>query len=134
MTTLQLTKQDKSRLWLIASFFFVVLSGLALSRLGYAENPFDTIEAAIEIRQLEQANDDLNLPAPTFADSAETDIEIIFPDQQVGKTSDWHITWSAFGDVLFDLWFICAAILFIIFIRHPIGWLVKQIQPSRTKK
>lgn len=120
--------QLSSLLWQLDFLLFVIISGYALTSTGYNENPFESIMAAVEIQQLSWGPAAIDLPEPTFA--AET--EIVFPDQQIGKTSGksskWQITWSAFGDLLYDLWFICAATAFVLLIRHPVGWLVKRIR------
>lgn len=122
MSVNTMTKQTRSTIWQIAFLLFVVLSGYALTTTGYSENPFDSIMAAIEIRQLAQESAEIDLPAPTF----DTDIEIVFPEQEIGKASNWQISWSAFGDVLYDIWFLCAATAFVLLVRHPVRWLVRR--------
>ena len=109
-------------LWSLTFLLFVIISGSALTNMGYTENPFESIAAAVEIQQMswETALE----PEATFA----ADMEIVLPEQEIGKESDWQITWSAFGDVLYDLWFLCAATIFVLLIRYPVGWLVRRIQ------
>jgi len=106
-------RQRKERKWLIGSAIFVVLvilAGLVLTATKHTEDPFANMSDIVDMRQMLATTNQADVLAG--ADPAAP-----VPANSIRSAG---ITWSAFGEVLYDLWFMCAATAGVIVISYLI--------------
>ena len=113
------TRQRKERRWLIGSLIFValvILTGLVLTVTGHTEDPFANMSDIVDMRQMLSETNSTD-QADVFSDSGDA---AIVPANSIRNAG---IDWSAFGEVLYDLWFICAATAAVIVLSYLAKWL-----------
>jgi len=119
-------KQNKQRTLLIgiaAFLILVIVGGLVLKVTGTTDDPFMNMSDIVDMRQmLAQTQQSDTLPQVDTAASSDLASP---PSPKAG------ITWSASGEVLYDLWFICATTAIVIVCSYLIKWLVKSLSRKR---
>ena len=123
-------QKKKTRLIGIAIFIcFVIISGLALKITGKTDDPFTNMSDIVDMRQmLAQTNPSDSLPQV----NGSADSDVASPISADNHNNS--ITWSAWGEVMYDLWFICATTAVVIVCNYPVTWFVKLLsrKPSTT--
>jgi hypothetical protein len=112
-----MSKQRWGRDELIRFTLFLVLIALGwigLSWAGYTENPVESMRSLVEVYQILQLN-----PSTILPDSSGS----------VGLFTDFD--WSAFPDVLYDIWFICLITAVVILINRLVVHLTKYLKTNR---
>jgi lipoprotein signal peptidase len=119
MNAASAAKQRRERRWLIGSSIFialVILAALVLTSIGHTEDPFASMSDIVDMHQMLAETNQSN-PVDVLTDFSDTSS---VPANSIRNAG---ITWSAFGDVLYDLWFICAATAVIIVFSYLMKWL-----------
>ena len=91
-------------------FLLLLLIGwLILTRIGYTENPLQSIRSSIEVYQTLRTNPATIPPAPSEATGFLAGVDL-----------------STLPDVLYDIWFICFITAGFMIVNHLFDWLVKR--------
>lgn len=131
----------RKRRWQIGILIFialVIISGFALAQSGHMENPFQVFsmlgvgnaEGRPE-RDFEPAGEGQHQAGqPPTAPRSEAFGRHGSEGDRGGGTT---IAWSQIGDVLFDIWFICAVTAVVIVVSYPLGWFRQRRRATRQQ-
>jgi|GEM_PF-2725281 len=126
-------KQRKERARLRGSvifILFVILTGLVLTATHHTEDPIANMSDIIDMRQM--LADAKQSSEVTVGDAPLGNDPTSVPANSIRNAG---ITWSALGEVVYDLWFMCAATAAVIVCSYLLKWLkglsgVKRLPPS----
>ena len=132
MNTAQQRKQRTRLIGIVVFIALVLVSGFVFTSTGKTDDPFTNMSDIVDMRQMladTQQGDSLPQVGDVAAGGGGSDLAI---PTESASNSGMTITWSAGGEVLYDLWFICATTAVFIVFSYFIKWLVKQV-PQKNR-
>lgn len=114
-------KQRKQRTQLvgvIGFILFVIVTGLIFKAADKLDDPFANMSDIVEMRAM---------LAETQQDDAANQVDESIGEDLVNAKTGYALTWSAGGEVLYDLWFICAVTAVFIVVSYFLKWIARQL-------
>jgi len=118
MNAVKQRKQRTQFIGVIGFIIFVILTGLIFKATGKLDDPIANMSDIVEMREM---------LAETQQDDAATQVDEGIGEDLVNAKTGYAITWSAGGEVLYDLWFICAVTAVFIVVSYLLKWIARQL-------
>lgn len=122
------SRQRGPRPLAVAVFLALVLAGgYALSTTGNTEDPLASMTDIVDMRQMLAESE---LDAVAFPADEAVDGGLLLPEEAPAVPSK-TMTLSAIGEVVYDLWYLCAATAAFILLSQMLGWVIRQVSQRR---